>query len=259
MNHAEKLASAYFEAREIDRLTLETPISIPEAYTIQSQLMELLYRRGEKKIGYKMGLTSKAKMKQMGVDSPIYGILTDQMELEDGAAITIDSPKKLIHPKIEPEIAFRIGSDLQGRVDAARALDAVSGVCAAMEIIDSRYKNFNFTLPDVIADNCSGSYFILGKTWKKPSELDLGNLGMFLEVDGKPVQFGSSSAIYGHPAESLAELCRMLAGRGEGLRAGDIVLAGAATQAIEMTPGTEIRASVQDLGTPRVFYSISKM
>jgi 2-oxo-3-hexenedioate decarboxylase len=255
MSHAQTLASAYFEAREIDRLTLQHPISIDEAYGLQSQVMSLLYARGEKKVGYKMGLTSKAKMKQMGVDSPIYGVLTDRMRLEDGAKISMNAPKKLIHPKIEPELAFFISKDLNGEsVTCEQALDCVSGVCIAMEIIDSRYKNFNFTLPDVIADNCSGSYFLLGRTAKRPADLDLGNLGMVLEVDGKAVQFGSSSAIYGHPGESLAELCRMLTRRGEGLRSGDIVLAGAATQAIAMVEGTKIRTSVQDLGSASISF-----
>jgi 2-oxo-3-hexenedioate decarboxylase len=257
MSHAQSLAAAYFEAREIDRLTLQHPISIDEAYALQSQVMDLLYARGEKKVGYKMGLTSRAKMKQMGVDSPIYGVLTDRMQLENGARISMTSPKKLIHPKIEPELAFFISKDIHdpdGKITAAQALEAVSGVCPALEIIDSRYKNFNFTLPDVVADNCSGSFFILGKTVKPPSALDLGNLGMILEVDGKPTQFGSSSAILGHPAESLAELCRMLGRRGAGLKAGQIVLAGAATQAIPMEADTTIRVSVQDLGDASVSF-----
>lgn len=238
------VTDAYFGAYEIDKLTDRAPLTIPEAYEIQNEALKILYARGDRRVGYKMGLTSKAKMKQMGVHQPIYGVLTEKMRIASGSSFDF---KSRIHPKIEPEIAFLIGKDLRGKVSADEALAACSGVCAAMEIIDSRYRNFNFTLPDVIADNCSSSAFVLGETIRKPSEIDLGNLGMILEVNGKPVQFGSSAAIYGHPAASLAELCAMLAERDQGLHAGDIVLAGAATAAIPLEPGQEIKTLVQDL------------
>jgi 2-oxo-3-hexenedioate decarboxylase len=239
------VTDAYFGAYEIDKLTERSPFSIPEAYDIQAQAMEILYKKGDRRVGYKMGLTSKAKMKQMGVHQPIYGVLTEKMHIASGSSFSLNGR---IHPKIEPEIAFLIGKDIQGKVTAEEALAACSGVCAAMEIIDSRYRNFNFTLPDVIADNCSSSAFVLSETIRNPLEVDLGNLGMLMEVNSKPVQFGSSSAIYGHPAASLAELCSMLADQGHGLRAGDIVLAGAATAAVALEPGQEIKTLVQDLG-----------
>jgi 2-oxo-3-hexenedioate decarboxylase len=248
---AKIVTDAYFGAYEIDKLTDRAPLTLPQAYDIQDKAMKILYAQGDRRVGYKMGLTSKAKMKQMGVHQPIYGVLTEKMRLSgapasNSASFTFQGK---IHPKIEPEIAFLIGKDIQGKVTADEALAACTGVCAAMEIIDSRYRNFNFTLPDVIADNCSSSAFVLGETIRKPSEVDLGNLGMLMEVNGKPVQFGSSAAIYGHPAASLAELCAMLAERDQGLRVGDIVLAGAATAAIPMERGQEIRTSVQDLGS----------
>jgi 2-oxo-3-hexenedioate decarboxylase len=122
-----------------------------------------------------------------------------------------------------------------------------------MEIIDSRYKDFKFELPDVIADNCSSFAFVLGDTVRDPREVDLGNLGMILEVDGKPVQFGSSAAILDHPLDSLLELCRMLAGRGLTLPAESVVLAGAATAAVPLNAGARVRASVQDLGSVEIF------
>lgn len=245
---AQIVTDAYLGAYEIDKLTDRSPFSIPEAYAIQAEALQILYKKGDRRVGYKMGLTSKAKMKQMGVHNPIYGVLTEKMRLASSASGSHFDFKGRIHPKIEPEIAFLIGKDIQGKVTAEEALAACSGVCAAMEIIDSRYRNFNFTLPDVIADNCSSSAFVLGETIRKPSEIDLGNLGMIMEVNGKPVQFGSSSAIYGHPAASLAELCSMLAEQDQGLRAGDIVLAGAATAAVSIEPGQKIKTLVQDLG-----------
>jgi len=242
---AKIVTDAYFGAYEIDKLTDKSPLSIEDAYLVQTEALKLLYARGDRRVGYKMGLTSKAKMKQMGVHQPIFGVLTEKMHVTSGSTFDF---RGRIHPKIEPEVAFLIGRDIQGKVSPEEALSACSGVCAAMEVIDSRYRNFNFTLPDVIADNCSSSAFVLGETVRHPSEIDLGNLGIILEVNGKPVQFGSSAAIYGHPAASLAELCSMLTEQGQWLRAGDIVLAGAATAAIPMETGQEIRTLIQDLG-----------
>jgi 2-oxo-3-hexenedioate decarboxylase len=184
-------------------------------------------------------------MKQMGVDSAIYGVLTQSMALKDESEISLD---RRIHPKIEPEIAFITRRELSGIVSIDEALDGCEGVCAAMEIIDSRYLEFKFELPDVIADNCSSSGFVLGRTLKNPREIDLGNLGMLLEVNGKSVQFGASSAILGHPAASLVELVRMLSLRGRALPAGSIVLAGSATAAIPLEIGMEVKTIIQDLG-----------
>jgi len=241
-----KLDEAFLQARDLERLTAREPFSVEEAYEIQDELLDLRYERGERQIGLKMGLTSRAKMKQMGVDSPIYGVLTDKMALKTGARFPL---KGTIHPRIEPEIAFHIGRDLSGTPTREQVLVACKGVCAAMEIIDSRYRDFKFELPDVIADNCSGYAFVLGETVRKPSEVDLGNLGMILEVDGKAVQFGSSAAILDHPLDSLLELIRMLDKRGLGIPAGSIVLAGAATQAVPLLSGTSVRTLVQDLGS----------
>ncbi|HUP58742.1 MAG TPA: fumarylacetoacetate hydrolase family protein [Bdellovibrionota bacterium] len=246
--HAKFLDQAFLERREVDRITLKEPsLSIDEGYRIQDDLIALRLGRGEKVIGLKMGLTSRAKMKQMGIDSPIYGVLTDAMKVEG----RFDT-KGAIHAKIEPEIAFLIRDELKGSVTAERALAACSGVCAAMEIIDSRFRDFKFELPDVIADNCSSHAFVMGDTVRDPREIDLGNLGMILEVDGKPVQFGSSAAILDHPLESLLELCRLLERRGRSIPAGSIVLAGAATLAVPLLPGARVRALVQDLGEASV-------
>ena len=134
----------------------------------------------------------------------------------------------------------------------AQALSACSGVCAALELIDSRYQNFQFELPDVIADNCSSSGFILGTTVRKPDSNSIGNLGMVLEVNGRPVQFASSAAILGNPARALAELVRLLAQKGQILKAGSVVLAGAATAAVELKPGDNIRVKVQYLGSASI-------
>ena len=244
---AAHLDRATLESREVEKLTAKHPqLSLADAYKIQDLGIQLRKSRDERIVGFKMGLTSKAKMKQMGVEAPIYGVLTDKMQLFSGQTISM---RGRIHPKIEPEIAFIMGSDLKGKVSGEKALEAVASVCAAMEIIDSRFLNFNFTLNDVVADNCSSSSFVLGPIIRKPSELNLGNLGMVLEINGKSAEFGSSGAIYGSPAESLAALSAMLDERGNYVPKGSIVLAGAATQAVAIAAGMEIRNHVQDLDT----------
>jgi len=165
------------------------------------------------------------------------------MMVEDGGVIDL---KNYVHPRAEPEIAFLLGAPLEGPVTATQALAAVEAVAPAIEIIDSRYRDFKFSLADVVADNSSSSGFILG-AWESP-EPDLSNLGMILEVDGRAVQIGSSGAILGHPARSLAAAARLSTAAGERLEAGWIVMAGGATAAEALRPGTHVRNSVQDLG-----------
>lgn len=250
---ATELDQATQEAREIDRLTLRLPeLTVDDAYRVQEEGLRLRLARGEKIIGYKMGLTSRAKMKQMNVEAPIYGVLTQSMRLENGAQLSF---KGRIHPKGEPEIGFIVAREIAGAMSAREALDHCSGVFVGIEVIDSRYRNFQFQLPDVIADNCSASAFVMSEKNVPPAELgweSLGNLGMLLEIDGVGVGFGSSSAILGHPAESLAMLSRMLHERSQKIPAGSIVLAGSSTEAILLSQGTRIQASAQALGSCRI-------
>ena len=241
------------EGRTIRQLTSRSDeIDVEVAYEIQRMSIERRLERGERVIGMKMGLTSRAKMEQVGVHEPIYGHLTEAMIVRDGETISMAGR---CHPRAEPEIAFLMERDIEGPVSDAEAVAAVEGVAAAIEIIDSRYENFTFTLPDVVADNTSASGFILGPTVRPIEGLNLGNLGITLEVNGAVEQTGSSAAIYDHPVRSLVELIGMLARVGSGLQGGDIVLAGAATAAVHLKPGDHIRAIVEELGTAEFFVS----
>ena len=248
---AELLDEAARHGETIPQITSEVEgLDVETAYDIQRLSIARRTDRGEWRVGMKMGLTSRAKMEQVGVHEPIYGHLTDAMAVPDGGTISMSGR---CHPRAEPEIAFVMGEDLQGEATDAEAIAAVRGVTAALEIIDSRYRNFSFTLPDVVADNTSASGFVLGSTLRPPADVNLGNLGIVLEVNGKVVETGSSAAIYDHPVRSLVELLRMLARRGEGLRRGDVVLAGAATAAVHLNAGDHIRAVVDELGTAEFF------
>jgi 2-oxo-3-hexenedioate decarboxylase len=244
---ARYLDQGLLEARELERITVRHPeLELADAYRIQDAGVMLRRARGEKLVGLKMGLTSEAKRQQMNLKSPCYGVLTDLMRIEEGSAFSLEGK---IHPKIEPEIAFVMKHELKGRPSRQQALDACLGVCAAMEILDSRYVGFKyFSLPDVVADNSSSAYFVLGRTLLPPSAADWSSLEMVMEVNGKPAQSARSSEISGDPVNSILQLCELLDQRGLSLPAGSIVLAGAATQAVQLEPGMEVRLKVDRLG-----------
>ena len=245
---AARLDEAQCEARATSQL--EEPLSLSEAYLVQRALLDRRYARGERRVGIKMGFTSRAKMLQMGVSELIWGRLTDRMIVEDGGTLALS---RYIHPRVEPEIAFFLGSDLEGPVTAASALAAVDAVAPALEIIDSRYRNFRFSVTDVVADNSSSSAFVVGP-WLRPA-IDLVNLGMVLQVNGSARQIGSSAAIMGHPVRSLVAAASLAAAAGEPLKAGDMVMAGGATAAEALSAGDHVRLDVQALGLTEFFVS----
>ncbi|MEW6055012.1 MAG: fumarylacetoacetate hydrolase family protein [Bdellovibrionota bacterium] len=241
---------ALVQAYEIERLTATfADLSLSDAYLIQDEGIRFRRIRGEREVGYKMGLTSEAKRKQMNLDAPIYGILTDKMQLSERQNFSLTGS---IHPKIEPEIAFIIEKELSGKVTPEQALAACAWVCPALEILDSRFLNFKyFSLPDVVADNCSSSKFVLGQRKFSAREFqvdDLARLELTMQVNGKVVESAVSSAVSGNPVYSLVELCSLLDSRGLSLKAGSIVLTGAATAAIALEPGSQIDLEVEKLG-----------
>lgn len=229
-------------ASSIDQISLSQPITLAEAYKIQEISIQQRLDRGEKLVGYKMGFTSRAKMLQMGVDDLIWGRLTDAMFIETDQAIDLAN---YVHPRAEPEIAFRLNSPLSGKITKEQALAAVDAVATAIEVIDSRYQNFTFSLEDVVADNCSSSGFVLGPWLPKDSNID--GLAMSLLVNGEVVASGSSNDILDHPLNSLVEAARCIAEAGEELKAGQIILAGAATAAVALAPNQTISVNVADL------------
>ena len=221
----------------------DTAFDITAAYAIQQANIAARLQRGQRIVGLKMGFTSRAKMLQMGVDDMICGRLTDDMLVEDGGEISFAD---FVHPRVEPEIAFLLKRPISGTMTPLQAIDAVEAVAPALEIIDSRYQNFKFSLTDVVADNSSSSAFVVGN-WHSPA-IDLDNLGMLMSFDGKPEAVGSSAAILGHPARSLAAAARLSAEWGLPLEAGSIILAGGATAASALAPGLHVQLEVQSLG-----------
>lgn len=238
------LDDAMLKRQAIPQITQkQKSLTLEDAYAIQSMLVHRREQRGERRIGMKMGMTSRAKMQQMGVQEMTWGRLCDGMLLEEGGELALSS---FIHPRIEPELAFLIGKPLSGIVTAAQALAAVDGVAPAMEVVDSRYRNFQFTLTDVVADNSSAAGLIVG-AWSRPDQ-DISNLGVVLEVNGMVADTGSTAAVLGHPLRALVAAARLAGAAGETLHPGDIVLSGSATAAYAVTAGETIRATMQNLG-----------
>jgi 2-oxo-3-hexenedioate decarboxylase len=213
-----------------------------EAYEIQELGIQHRLNLSEVRIGYKMGLTSEGKRKQMNLDSPLYGELTNKMQVLNS---TIFDITPLIHPKIEPEVAFKIKSTLKGKVDYATVIANITHVCATMEILDSRYTQFKyFSMDDVIADNSSSSHFVLGNWVPFESEKMLENARLEMYVNDTLSQAGDAKEISGDPILSVVQLCELLQGSGRSLEAGSIVLAGAATPAIELKPNQKIELKI---------------
>ena len=240
---AVRLDDAARTATAVRPITLDNDLTPDQAYEIQRRSVARRLGRGEALVGLKMGLTSRAKMRQVGVNEVIWGRLTDAMRLEDGGRV---HRARSIHPRAEPEIAFLLRRPVTGPLSVAEAMAAVEAVAPAIEVIDSRYEDFKFTLPDVIADNASSSGFALGP-WNRP-DVDYANLGVVFERDGRPVQYGSTAAILGHPGRALAAASRLATRAGLTLEAGWVVMAGAATAATSLAPGCVVRATFEELG-----------
>ncbi|MGI5500861.1 2-keto-4-pentenoate hydratase [Lentzea sp. CA-135723] len=248
MNWTVESAAAELLRREDDRvdgdpLTDTWPgLDLDTAYAIQDETIRLRLARGETLIGVKLGLTSRAKQQRMNVDSPLVAWLTDAMVLPQGVPVPA-----LIHPRVEPEIAFVMGRGLAGPgVTAATALSAVEGVFAGLEIIDSRYRDFRFTLPDVVADNASSGAFVTGGVHLSPGDLNLALEGCVLSSGSSIVHTATGAAVQGHPAEALALAANTLARRGKRIEAGWIVLTGGVTDAVPLE--TSVSVEFTNLG-----------
>jgi 2-oxo-3-hexenedioate decarboxylase len=222
-------------------------LDLATAYAVQDETLRRRQARGEHLVGVKLGLTSRAKQQRMNISSPLTAWLTDAMALPAGAAVPRD---RLIHPRAEPEIVFVMRSRLAGPgVTAATALAAVDSVCCAIEVIDSRYRDFRFTLPDVVADNASAGFFVTGPVAVPPASLDLALEACLLERCGQVVDSATGAAVQGHPAEALALAANDLGRRGLAIEPGWIVLTGGMTDAVPVPAGTVLAAHFTHLGS----------
>jgi 2-oxo-3-hexenedioate decarboxylase len=248
---AAALAAAERERRDRAPFSDEvTDLDLDTAYEAQWAGIQSKLDAGERLVGAKLGLTSKAKQRAMNVDAPLYGFVTSGMIAPYGEPIDLST---LIHPRVEPEIAFLLGRDIEGPATVTSVLAATEAVFAAVDVLDSRYENFRFTLPDVVADNASAGRFLLGPRAVPPSRLtDLGLLGCVLRVDGAVHSTAAGAAVMGHPAASVAWLANQLAVRKQHLQAGWLVFSGGLTEPVPLDAGVTVTVEIDGLGSIEV-------
>ncbi len=245
---AAHLEAAELEARDVTKITDDYPqMEWDDAYAIQDEIRRRKEARGQKTAGLKAGLTSFAKMKQMGVDVPCFGFVSDYMARPDGGEIKMS---ELIHPKVEAEICVVTKAPLKGPgCHVGTVLAAIDFVLPAVEIIDSRYRDFKFDLKSVIADNTSASRFVVGGRSRDLQDLDLRTLGVVLEKNGQVVAMAAGAAVLGHPAAAIAMMANHLGARGQEIPAGTFIMTGGVTEAIAVAAGDSVSVRFQDLGT----------
>jgi 2-oxo-3-hexenedioate decarboxylase len=244
---AKALWSAEKNRREIRRITLDHPsLSVGDAYGILDQLILLKQGAGQVSIGYKLGYTSEAMRRQMGVNQPSYGVLFDDMMMRSGDTLLLD---ELIHPKVEAEIAFVLNKDIKGPgITAEEVLEATDYVLPALEVVDSRYIDYTFTGVDVIADNNSAARVILGERGEDPHAFDLTKVQVHLLRNRQLMEEGQGADVLGHPGNAVAWLANFLADRGTYLIQGQIVISGGMTKAVDLERGDEVCARFGRLG-----------
>jgi len=248
---ADRLENCQLEQKDTTKITDDHPhMDWDDAYAIQAEILRRKLSRGLRVIGLKAGLTSHAKMKQMGVTTPVFGFMTDDYAVPDGGECKIS---ELIHPKVEPEIAFVTKTELRGPgCHIGTVLAATDFVMPGIEVIDSRYRDFKFDLKSVVADNTSAARFVVGGQPMSASNCDLRTVGVVLEKNGIPVAFGAGAAVMGHPAAAIAALANHMGARGECIPAGTLILSGGITEAVAVQAGDNVTLRVQGMGSTSI-------
>lgn len=245
---AERLENCELQAQDTHKITDDYPdMDWDDAYAIQDEIKRRKLARGCRIVGLKAGLTSHAKMKQMGVSTPVFGFMADYYAVPDGGEVRTS---ELIHPKVEPEIAFFTKTELRGPgCHIGAVLAATDFVLPGIEVIDSRYRDFKFDLKSVVADNTSAVRFVVGGQPMAVAGVDLRTVGIVLEKNGQAVAFGAGAAVLGHPAAAIAMLANHLGQRGESIPAGSLILSGGITEAVSVQTGDSVTLRVQGMGS----------
>ncbi|WP_269619632.1 fumarylacetoacetate hydrolase family protein [Zhongshania aquatica] len=248
IKYGAELYSAFSSQQTVLPLTEREPsITIENAYAIQQEMIRLRLANGERIIGKKIGVTSRAMQDLIKVNQPDFGQLTSAMLMDEGQPVSLSG---LIQPKAEAEVAFVLKEDLAGpgitAIDVIRATDYV---VPCFEIVDSRIKDWKISIQDTIADNASCGIFVLGKTRAKLTDLDLNLAGMLLERNGKLEQYACGAAVQGGPVNAVVWLANTLGKLGLPFKKGEIILSGSQSSLVPAIPGETLRCTVGGLGS----------
>lgn len=223
------------------------------AYEVQNANTRHSLENGRRLVGRKIGLTSLAVQRQLGVDQPDYGMLFADMDVPEGIPISLD---QVIQPKVEAEIAIVVGRDLpHPDVTTAEMIRAVEYVVPAIEVVDSRVANWDIRIWDTVADNASSGLFVLGAVPRKLEGLDLRTCGMVMEVKGEPISVGAGIACLGSPITAALWLARIMARVGRPLLEGDVILSGALGPMAGVNRGDVVEARINGVGTVRAAFA----
>jgi 2-oxo-3-hexenedioate decarboxylase len=244
---ADILITSERERKGIAQISEDHPdVPVETAYEAQKAFVQSKLDAGETFVGWKLGLTSRNKQRAMGLDAPLYGRVTSGMLFATDEPVRLD---RFIHPRVESEIAFLLARDVEGPATITSVLAATEVVFGAVDVLDSRYESFKFTLADVVADNASAGGFYLGPIARRPDDLgDLRLLGAVVRVDGEVAMTATGAAVMGHPAASVAWLANQLAAEGEKLRAGQIIFSGGVTAPVPVQAGRSVTFEFDQLG-----------
>jgi 2-keto-4-pentenoate hydratase len=249
---SKQLATAAAERKAIDPISVTFPdFNVDDAYRIQLKNIDDLCAAGQKIVGKKIGLTSKAMQDMLGVDQPDYGVLLDNMIVE-GATIESNT---LIQPKVEAEIAFVLKEDLIGPgIEIPDVLAATDYVVASFEIVDSRIKDWKINLIDTVSDNASSGVFVLAEKKMPIDAIDLKAEHMRFYKNGVLVNEGVGSAALGNPAYCVAWLANKMGSYGVPLKKGEVILSGALSAAVSAEKGDVFKAEFSTLGVVEVAF-----
>ncbi len=229
------------------------PDDLAAAYAVQAALTARRVAAGARIVGRKIGLTSEAVQRQLGVDQPDLGVLFDDMAYADGDAIPVG---RVLQPRVEAEVAFVLRSDLaEGPLDAPQVRDAVEHAVAALEICGSRIAGWDIAFGDTVADNASSGAYVLGTERRTLDEFEPVDVVMSMSIGGEEVSTGTGAACLGDPVEALVWLARTARDLGEPLRAGQVVLSGALGPMRPVAAGDAVTATLSGLGTVTVRFT----
>lgn len=258
MSTTENLAKQLLQAEQ-DRVGTvalteqDSFFTIQDAYAVQLEIIRQKVAQGQTVVGKKIGLTSIAMQNLLGVDEPDYGHLLDGMVVENGSELSFE---RVMQPKVEAEVAFVLKKDLKGpNVTALDVIQATDYVLPSLEIVDSRVRDWKIKLQDTIADNASSSHYVLGGKPVRVDQVDLAQVGMVFSKNGEIVNTGVGAAALGNPVNCVAWLANKLSEFDISLKAGEVILSGALSAAVDAKQGDVFTAKIAHLGEVSVRFS----